>query len=173
MFEDGKYWELILNCGPWIRKCCLRYTKEYIDDLYHVVLMNCREHIHTFDPDRGAFSTWATWRVRNVSSRYLGTQGVIYTPIKPRYPVLERKELQDIGYEESDEVWWLTPEVISQVRELVSGMPEKWRQVYELRCEGLLLHEIGKKMGLTRQRVQQIEGYIRKEICQAFAGKSS
>lgn len=46
---------------------------------------------------------------------------------------------------------------IKYLRILINELPERWRQIMLERAEGKTLEEIGKRRGITRERVRQME----------------
>lgn len=45
---------------------------------------------------------------------------------------------------------------LGDVADRVAALPERWRRVLELRCEGYTLREVADRLGVTRERVRQI-----------------
>lgn len=174
LYLAGEYWTLILNCGPWIWKICKRYQVKDVDDLYNEALMHIHGRIKTFDPDRGRFSTWVAWQLKHIIPRYRLKEEIIYVPILPRFPRPMYEGLVDVTAKKEEEIEpWLTPELIAWVHTIVETMPEKWQRVYGLRSQGLTLEGVAKKLGITRERVRQIQKSIGKEICREYAKKNS
>jgi RNA polymerase sigma factor (sigma-70 family) len=121
-----------------------------VDDLAQAGMIGLCKAARTFDPERGAFSTYAThWikaEIRRAAEKLLKHQGIaslLDEPPSGRPGVDD--EIAD--HDAMDRVW----------RE-VDRLPEKDRQVIRGRFwEGLSQSQISERMGTTRTRVYQRE----------------
>lgn len=107
-----------------------------------------------FDPDRGfKFSTFAFHVIRSFVMRGHKLRNKCATR-------LERQFVDDIGTIEADEDqqrWIDTRDLIATMMEKVSILPPREQAVIRARLEGKKLREISEVLGVTKERVRQIE----------------
>lgn len=138
----------------------------YVEDLYQVALLDMYEHINNYDYNKGRFSTWATWRIRNLAPRWLDRQKEIYVPLRSRFARPEYSSEQ-IDYSDpvnDEQIGWLTPQVMVSVRGIITQLSDREQLVYRLLCRGFNNVEIGRKIKLTKERVRQVILTLMKRI---------
>jgi RNA polymerase primary sigma factor len=131
-----------------------------------VALVRCSQR---FDPERGyQFSTFALtsclnavmsgWYLRS-GRRRKGFDEVNFVSIEATGDVAERGQLDSIA---SDRV--------EKVREAIAALPERKRFVIEQRMAGKLLSELGEVLGVSKERVRQIEEQCLSELRRLLSG---
>lgn len=121
------------------------------DDYWQIARQGLWRAAQTYDPGRGKFSTHAFWKIRGAMVCELRHYG--YGKLSTgKYHTAGLIQRQESSYD---------PEVVFDIggalQVALDTLPRQEASVALLRAEGFTQLEIGDKMGLTRQRIQQIE----------------
>lgn len=144
------------------------------DDILQEATIGLWRAAESFDPSYGTqFSTHAAWQIKACIIRWLHTGSrLIYVPPHRWYDKardMPGDALMDmdvpmkfVAASEADHVEQLAPNhVRSQVVSLLGQLKPRWAQVLRMRfgigCEPMSLVKAGKVLGVTRERVRQIE----------------
>lgn len=163
-------------CG-WIAKR-FAWTGLEEDDLAQAAFFGLARAAATFEPERGSFSTWAWWWMRNHVQREVAQMRSTirvpqYQPASAGPPTTSLaapvgdaelgSTLLDLGAEPPAEGAWLSM-LRADVREALATLRPRDAEVVELRfgINGAghphTLEEVARRFGVTRERVRQIEG---------------
>lgn len=126
--------------------------------------------VQTFDPDRGfQFSTYAY----HVIKRQIWTS---HRSRRKHATSIEKaflEDLPDLTDPNDDQRLIDTADMISKMMDCVCILPAREQAVIRARLEGKKLWEVGKLLGVTKERVRQIEqratGLLRCSMAQAGA----
>jgi RNA polymerase sigma factor (sigma-70 family) len=139
-------------------KICQKYIEPGgVEDLHSAVITDLFENIELFDPKRGRFSTWATWRVRHVSDRFRLKERVMYVPKIPVGMVngLVHDDFVEVK-DDRAEKWQPSAEESKLLIDAMATLSDRERYVLALRSQGATLDQISKIIGVVRERVRQI-----------------
>lgn len=109
-----------------------------------------KEHDNQADADRARKPMSSLSRPVRSDSSEDGADIFVAAPEKPQAPDMPTEE---------------------EVRAAIASLPERWAMIIERRIEGKTLREIGDELGVTRERVRQLEARSRAYILDQIAGK--
>lgn len=177
---------IVLGMLPFIRLLAGRVAERFggdIEDMMSAALVRILEKFNSYDPHRGyrastyfgraalhAMRDYATHRekvIRTPKNDYEPTNAAAY---RARHctrslsdiltydpePLLISDTIPDARAVPADEIASRADQA-AFVRQCLDRLPRKQRDVLQGRLDGRKLHEIGEDIGLTRERVRQIE----------------
>lgn len=142
------------------------------DDLVQEALLGAMKAANKYDPERGVFSSYAMWYIRQhiqIGLRYLASTELPMHLCLNRYSKkihLRRKRAVSFRDPEIDvEKFWYTvkhldeseDEAESLMMKLEASVKERWWHVFARRANGETLQSIADSLGVTKERVRQIE----------------
>ena len=164
------------------------------DDLEQAAIGGLMRAARKFDPDRGVrFSTYATWWIRQALARHAGEARLIHVPENPQARASEEaaRARAIASIDEPNEHGSTPSELLADrgeapeeamrreeaagvlaaaVRRLGPRDAEVLRRRYGLQGgEPETLKEVGDRLGLTRERVRQIEKRARERLARLLA----
>ncbi len=179
--------QLILSCLPWAFKISKRYWNRSLptEDIAQYAMWGIIEAVETFDPARGRLTTWASWHVRKRIKHGIANdayavrlpQNVFYDGKRTSaacrekadtvrkgvrcIDVLDQGEDEALQYEDStavdaDEADWVRSRR-EQVERAMGSLDERQQEVIRLRYQGMTLRAVGKELGVSRERVRQVQ----------------
>lgn len=136
-------------------------NREEYEDLVQEAAINLMRAVEKYDPSVGTFSAYALHWIQQVitkkhaeSKRHIrkaNTEAIsLFTPISEEMCILDSL---------SDKHRHFTEIIEAKVflEDLLSTLSTQEQRILMLRAQGLLLREISQTMGVTLQRIQQIE----------------
>lgn len=152
--------EIISLCRPLMLKLAGRAARVHgadRDDLFQDLCVDVLRHATTYDPAKGAPTTWV----------YLRLKGVLATRRRHANSARGRAErasldANDPVHESPDHRADDPAEVVErrEVWELltaaVGSLPERERDILKARAEGQTLEAVGEVLGVTKERVRQL-----------------
>ena len=166
----------ILSCLPYVITLARQYYRRGFDllDLIqqgNLIAVECAGH---HDPERGTMMTLVGRSVQRELHAYVRQHGsVVYEPKKRSPAAPPRLTQQHFDSFAELHQWFLSrDDPYEQAAERdeqeegqrrVQRLDERKREIIERRAKGELLRDIGKSLGLTRERVRQLE---RDAICE-------
>lgn len=148
---------LIQACLPYALKLARQFHQRTgfdLDECISVACCGCVECVRHFDPDRGAILTFVHCRMRSLlpEARRRVLRGPQPAPHEFDFDAL-------IDDREARET------IAEQVREAVALLPTRLRKIAEQHyLDGLNFAEIGRRMGVTRERVRQLAGRVERAL---------
>ena len=133
----------------------LRWRRSGLDveDLAQVGMLGLMKAARAFDPERGQFSTFATWWIRSAIGR--AAEKALRPGGLARLDALDREAVDDADGPADD---MIAVETAAAVWGAVDALPEKDREVIRARFEeGVSQSRIGERLGVTRTRAYQRE----------------
>lgn len=135
----------------WAYKLAYRYTGRGIDDeeLESIAYCAVAKALRRWDIKRGKLITCAYWSIRCDLHRAIKCNStLIHYPQTHTSKKLIR-ELLEYDY--------AITKYNFDLQDYISQLPEQNKTIIELRLQGYTFKEIGEKLNLTKQRIQQIE----------------
>lgn len=137
------------------------------DDLLSDVFIGLMSACEMFDETKGfKISTYAHYWMEQAYSRgWMKRNRLIHVPIyalceKVETPVVERMSdffSENIPCKEDDRDYERDEIISNAIKDALRFLSKKERQVIEMRLDGMSLQGIGDLMGLTKERIRQIE----------------
>lgn len=177
---------LFMSCVPWaIRQAGIFYrnamhrgnTRSNIDDMTQEALWGLLESLRIFNPAKGRLTTIAHHYIYRRLIWYSKTNNIIHIPVdrcgkKDEFnpatlPITSLEALPVLNSIEDDD----TSTAIKRydddelINKHIADLPERWRKILYMRFwEGRTLQDIGNIIGLTRERIRQIEAKAIKRL---------
>ncbi len=165
--SPAERWAMVLDVtglvqGWVVRRVYLRPDER--GDAIADVQLKLFERAKDYDPRLGSWKTFATWVIRGAVRDYLCAKRM-FGPMSQHGKPAERVGMPfdahadapgDRELAEALDRRELAGRVIRRVRRL----PARERAIVERHLEDLSLTEVGEQLGVTRQRVQQIEAKV-------------
>lgn len=152
------------------------HSNEWNEDLYQMLLVDICDKIATYDPARGAFSTWVYLRARTVVNHYY------YTQKRPKRSKYKEVSLYSQGYAD-DELCIIeniigdtdsgydnidnditAKQAVDEILKCCHLTPKQKKFVHEVIVNGKDLATLHKDWGVSRQNVHMMAQNIRKKI---------
>lgn len=167
-----KMGEACLQWQPLLIKHAFKYTRDRdaAYDLATDTIILAMETYESYDPTRGAVSTWLSWKLRSVAHhqrarRMAGKRGSGVTPMSLSWVDDEGQETQiDVAVPATQEI---NMEAHDAMR-VIDALPVRERQVLLRRVYGDGLEEISEDLNVSSQRIAQLEERARARVCAAF-----
>lgn len=168
---DAERWALVLRTtwliDLWMARWNIRRT-ERAD-----VLQECRITLFrkalAFDPKRGAWTTFASWWIRNAMHAYMRTWPM-FGPHNPRTPPRERVGLFERLYSSEDDMVGAVDER-TRTRRLAAAierLPELDQRTLAQRSTGRTLLDIGLEEGVSREAIRLREERALRRVREAI-----
>lgn len=117
------------------------------EDLVQEGVFGLIRAIEKYDPERGAFSTYASYWIRqNLQNYYRRQSKQTQKQILDWDKIPDKSEDSDYAYDD-----------LKILQETLSELPERSIDVLHLRHLGYSLQKIASKYGLSKERIRQIE----------------
>ena len=133
-----------------------------VADLAQVVALQAWRTRERYDASRGTVTTWLLPMIRTAVTRYraerAGHPGLSKRQAEARgwrRPAVESMEREPVGRERSPLDAAIAAEEAVKLRAAVELLPEKLREAMELRMDGMTMEQVGRRVGRTKQAVQQ------------------
>ena len=152
------------------------HSNEWNEDLYQMLLVDICDKIITYDPARGAFSTWVYLRARTVVTHYY------YTQKRPKRSKYKKVSLYSQGYAD-DELCIIeniigdtdsgydnidnditAKQAVDEILKCCHLTPKQKQDVHEVIVNGKDLATLHKDWGVSRQNVHMMAQNIKKKI---------
>ncbi|MDE2100577.1 MAG: sigma-70 family RNA polymerase sigma factor [Patescibacteria group bacterium] len=146
---------------PWLLKHAWRHVRsaEDAEDLATDAVIDALRLYRHYDPDRGSIATWLYWRLRGAASARR-----LKLSCEARGGSIPHVSLSTIDRAGESYAWEVpTPPTQSHeadwqdVRARLQTLSQRDRMVLLRRAAGEALGEIAQDLGVTKQRVQQLE----------------
>lgn len=196
---DAEAMELLCRSQlPWVVKLTLKYrgipggpTDEDLIQLGNVGLL---ETIRRFDPTRGArLCTAVPWGVRQVIERVIQLDStIVHMPAttlgdRQARDAHQRRFSDSLDFQPNGDgqgslgamtaVQTVDPgeeshreSELQQLRDAISALPDRLRTIMWCRLDGLTLDNIGEILGVTRERVRQLENKAMRLLRKSLTG---
>lgn len=168
---NAERWALVLRTtwliDMWMARWSVRHT-ERAD-----VRQECRVVLYhkapAYDPERGAWTTFASWWIRNAMDAYIRTYP-IFGPHNPRTRPCERVGLFDRLYSSEDDMVGAIDER-TRTRRLAAAierLPELDQRTLAQRSTGRTLLDIGAEEGVSREAIRLREERALRRVREAI-----
>lgn len=161
--------ELLLRYRPLMYRTALRHSPNNPEDLVqHCFATLMRRQLKAFDPSKGAFSTWV---YRHILATILiavqgGTRSERRLAIESAATASDTMRLEERQPAETDFCLEVSVEQLCRN----SNLNARQKEVLTLRASGLTLREVGEQLGVTKERVRQIETVAKRQLQSIYAG---
>jgi RNA polymerase sigma factor (sigma-70 family) len=159
---------------PYAIDLARQYSRRSTDgeDMAQLAIMAVIGAMARFDASKGRLTTYVTrpiiWALLNSRDNYFSAVHIPRWIDRKRmnrlrefpFHVLRTVESQEREIDDADEF----QDKLASIRYVMKDMPEKWCNVLLRRCEGLTLSEIGNELGITKERVRQLESRAIEEV---------
>jgi len=152
---------LVQNYSDLLFSVCRRYMGEdsKAQDALQETFIRIFRSFHTYNPDKGALTSWMRKIAVNCCLRSLGKK---------------KLEISNLSIVDYDQRYSIDPEAVSNLQrddlmEIVKSLPEGYRQVFNLAViEGYSHREIGELLGIkevsSRSNLSRAKDLLRKKI---------
>lgn len=183
---DGNFDLLARSQLPYVIKLaasvCRRYRFKDVDMAISAGNIALIESLRRFDPRKARLTTWVTrvvlWRVAKEiqidrqgcgpSERIMASRRVFLVPLD----AIVRNSVPHSFDPESD-----LDNELNRLRAAIKRLKPRLARVIRARLDGLTLREIGDKMGISRERVRQLERVaihaIKKDLSKPASGREA
>lgn len=123
-----------------------------LEDLVQTAIVACYKYLPRHDPSRGAsLVTWcylvAKTKIVNLLTRERSVAALVDAPTKE--------------IDQDMELDW---------QQMICCLPDRWRRIVEFRYHGYTFKEIGAILGVTYQRVEQLENKAMEKLSAKYPG---
>lgn len=155
--------EVVKSVEGIVMRTVRRYGRQhFFDDMVQAGQLGVMRAIATFSAKGGAnFASWATFWVRAFVSRAVHLEERVVTESLDE-PLAEDSETTGVemlaGSGPTPEEAYATDEARARLRHLITRTgPTVFRQVLDLRMQGLTLEQTGSELGCTRENARQLQ----------------
>jgi RNA polymerase sigma factor (sigma-70 family) len=133
------------------------------DDAFQIACLGLMRAAETYDPDRGPFATYAwNWLWQNLLNANREAAPVHVPPKvwqnhKPTRCALPVRRFDDGNEQDMLPAPDERTEDVALALVHIERLPPQWRYVLRRRLAGFTLKEIGASMGVSRERVRQVQ----------------
>ena len=176
--KDARH-QLILSCIPFAIRIATKRVRNHgmRDDIYSAAMLGLIRAVDSFDPSRGRLTTVVARVIQNGiyrdAGRHTGTVSLPSSISKSMTPETQKQfAMASIGATSIQDIptnhrGLLTPEhpaddIDDDEKEAMhqwieTCLSEREREVIQARLDGKKLREVGESLGVSRERVRQIE----------------
>lgn len=144
---------------PLIRKLAWRIARgdpERVEMLVQETAIVALVNYENYDPSKGAVSSWLGWRVRHAAHN-LNHHRLKKARNEVSWPTYEGDDGDAVAMEVPVEANQEAALELSEALTALSQLNERDRHVLLVRSEGYTLKQVGDKLGVSTERVRQIE----------------
>jgi RNA polymerase sigma factor (sigma-70 family) len=175
--DDAAGHDLLNSVAPWVLTIVGRHCPgRDAEELFQAANMHLWERLRDFNPDRAQLSTWAFWRTRAALARAQQREDrheyARVTAKAGRTARLDQNDEDGVPFRDriaddrepdpADEAG--RRDDADHVRDVLKQILPSRAAVVSERIEGAKLHEVAARLGVTRQRVQQLDDAGRREF---------